>query len=397
MVEHVHCTPPQLGHASGGQASSFNISSMLQQTFALAERSYRYMCGSGFAGCVRLRGAVAEALQYFHDQGCNCFRLPITWERMQTSLGSDQAVPVDGVEEHVVAIMPNMMTQSYSPNINALGAVWRRRRDELLDMLGASSGEALLKVDRGGGGPKFEERVGQFVCRIRPRSARIGAIVGATSTTWSGGAGRQGPEPAGLSPGRPDSLETELSPTRLLFERPTVVAASAGMQPLGVASHQRAAASAQGVAELQTLVHDMEHESAELMYFLLFRRNRAWSLRRHGGAFVSVVFSSSPPLLSRRASTLRRSGDSRPPPKMSTSKDEIPCRVRFSMQRSRKSRSLAAPAHRLGGWDGSARDPGIRALGIPKADGTDRPANPSEGRAWARVGRPPRDFGPFPL
>jgi len=40
-----------------------------------------------------------EALQYFHDQGSNCFRVPITWERLQTSLGSDLAEPVDGFDD----------------------------------------------------------------------------------------------------------------------------------------------------------------------------------------------------------------------------------------------------------------------------------------------------------
>ena len=29
-----------------------------------------------------------DQLRFFHDQGVNCFRLPITWERLQTTLGS---------------------------------------------------------------------------------------------------------------------------------------------------------------------------------------------------------------------------------------------------------------------------------------------------------------------
>mmetsp|Transcript_49430 Transcript_49430/g.152491 ORF Transcript_49430/g.152491 Transcript_49430/m.152491 type:complete len:506 (-) Transcript_49430:76-1593(-) len=38
-----------------------------------------------------------EQIQYMHDQGANCFRLPITWERLQYNLGDGSLNPVDGV------------------------------------------------------------------------------------------------------------------------------------------------------------------------------------------------------------------------------------------------------------------------------------------------------------
>lgn len=42
-----------------------------------------------------------EALKYFHQQGSNCFRLAITWERLQLKNGSTDLDPVDGVDEVV--------------------------------------------------------------------------------------------------------------------------------------------------------------------------------------------------------------------------------------------------------------------------------------------------------
>jgi len=39
-----------------------------------------------------------EALRYFHQQGSNCFRLAITWERLQLTNGSTDLDPVDGVD-----------------------------------------------------------------------------------------------------------------------------------------------------------------------------------------------------------------------------------------------------------------------------------------------------------
>jgi endoglucanase len=39
-----------------------------------------------------------EALRYFHQQGSNCFRLAITWERLQTNVGADTIDPVDGFD-----------------------------------------------------------------------------------------------------------------------------------------------------------------------------------------------------------------------------------------------------------------------------------------------------------
>lgn len=41
------------------------------------------------------------ALQHFHDQGSNCFRLPVTWERLQSNLGSAELSLVDQYAETV--------------------------------------------------------------------------------------------------------------------------------------------------------------------------------------------------------------------------------------------------------------------------------------------------------
>lgn len=42
-----------------------------------------------------------ESLKYFYDQGSNCFRLPITWERLVLTLGDDGIAAVPGVEETI--------------------------------------------------------------------------------------------------------------------------------------------------------------------------------------------------------------------------------------------------------------------------------------------------------
>lgn len=39
-----------------------------------------------------------EALRYFYEKGATCFRLPITWERLQTSLGSEEVDAVEGTD-----------------------------------------------------------------------------------------------------------------------------------------------------------------------------------------------------------------------------------------------------------------------------------------------------------
>mmetsp|Transcript_31657 Transcript_31657/g.104906 ORF Transcript_31657/g.104906 Transcript_31657/m.104906 type:complete len:634 (+) Transcript_31657:79-1980(+) len=42
-----------------------------------------------------------KALKYFRDQGSNCFRLPITWERLQSTLGDDFVDLIEGVDDTV--------------------------------------------------------------------------------------------------------------------------------------------------------------------------------------------------------------------------------------------------------------------------------------------------------
>lgn len=49
-----------------------------------------------------------EALRYFHDQGANCFRLPMTWERMQSVLGATTLDLVDGIDDTVAFITQNL-------------------------------------------------------------------------------------------------------------------------------------------------------------------------------------------------------------------------------------------------------------------------------------------------
>jgi len=40
-----------------------------------------------------------EAIRYFHNLGANCFRLPVTWERLQMRLGDSELDLVDGFED----------------------------------------------------------------------------------------------------------------------------------------------------------------------------------------------------------------------------------------------------------------------------------------------------------
>jgi len=37
-----------------------------------------------------------QEMDYFHERGANCFRVPITWERLQSTLGSTELDPVSG-------------------------------------------------------------------------------------------------------------------------------------------------------------------------------------------------------------------------------------------------------------------------------------------------------------
>jgi len=42
-----------------------------------------------------------DQIEYFQHQGANCFRLAVTWERLQSRLGSEDLDPVDGIEQAV--------------------------------------------------------------------------------------------------------------------------------------------------------------------------------------------------------------------------------------------------------------------------------------------------------
>jgi len=42
-----------------------------------------------------------DTIQYFHHMGANCFRIAITWERLQSKLGSKELDPVFGLEQTI--------------------------------------------------------------------------------------------------------------------------------------------------------------------------------------------------------------------------------------------------------------------------------------------------------
>jgi len=50
-------------------------------------------------------------IKFFHGLGANCFRMPITWERLQSRLGSDELDPVPGVET-IVDYITNTLGQN---------------------------------------------------------------------------------------------------------------------------------------------------------------------------------------------------------------------------------------------------------------------------------------------
>merc|ERR1719210_3196526 len=50
-------------------------------------------------------------IKFFHGMGANCFRMPITWERLQSRIGSEELDPVPGVE-NIVEYITKMLGQT---------------------------------------------------------------------------------------------------------------------------------------------------------------------------------------------------------------------------------------------------------------------------------------------
>jgi len=49
-----------------------------------------------------------KEIEYFHEMGANCFRVPITWERLQSTLNSTELDPVPGFFETIRYITQNL-------------------------------------------------------------------------------------------------------------------------------------------------------------------------------------------------------------------------------------------------------------------------------------------------